>query len=282
MGTGEAQIVGIFLVRNEDIFFERAVRNVVGFCDRILIADNFSTDRTWDIAQQLAREISSVECHRIRRTGDSHELIKHYAGRDVWLFGVDGDEIYDPVGLARFREELLGGKYDDWWVIFGNVLNCVSLDTAAKRARGYLAPPCRSMTKLYNFRAISRWDGPCLERMLGGTPVFEPGYDASLRLNLHEQTPWGTTNFRCLHTCFLRRSGRESEHTTDRPNPVEIAARGFLGKIGLGFLKRRDMGAPANWKQEKYKRGELVDLDVATFFPAPSATCAAPCARASS
>ncbi|MEI9897647.1 MAG: hypothetical protein WDN28_28255 [Chthoniobacter sp.] len=38
-----AQIVGITLVRNEDVFVERAVRNAIDFCDRLIIADHYST-----------------------------------------------------------------------------------------------------------------------------------------------------------------------------------------------------------------------------------------------
>ena len=263
-------IVGIFLVRDEDVYFEQAVRNVTAFCDRILIADNYSRDRTWDIAQALAREYPHIECHRIQRTGDSHTLVQPYAGTRSWLFGVDGDEVYDPAGLRRFREQLLGGQFDRWFVLFGNVLNCTAIDLTRREAAGHLAPPCRSMTKLYNFAAISRWDGPCVERMLGGTPVFQPGFDASLRLNLHEQLSWEESPYRCLHTCFLRRSSRDGRGG-DRPNPVELEARGVLGRIGLGFLRRRPAGTPESWKREKYMRGPLVTKDVSGFFvPVPA------------
>lgn len=259
------QIVGIFLVRNEDLFIGQAVENVVPFCDRIIIADNFSTDRTWEIVQDLARHLDRVECHRIPRTHDSHTLIQPYAGTDTWVFGVDGDEIYDPAGLIRFKKDLLAGRYDDWWVIFGNVLNCIGLDRRKKEAEGYLSPPGRSMTKLYNFKAITRWDGPCLERMLGGTPVFKEGYDLSSRLNLHEQISWEAATFKCLHTCFLPRSSQDLAGRSGRPNPVQLASRGRLEKLGLGFLRTIFHGPKVDWKNEKYRRGDLVKMDVSPF-----------------
>lgn len=261
------KVVGIFLVRNEDIYFEQAVLNVLDFCDWILIADNYSTDRTWEQAKNLANLHKKIECHRIKRTHDSHDLINEYAGTNTWVFGVDGDEIYDPQGLLEFRKELLGGKFDDWWVIFGNVLNCISHDLVKKEATGYLAPPCRSMTKLYNFKAISRWDGPCLERMLGGTPVFKEGHDLSLRLNLHEKISWEEATFRCLHTCFLHRSSQDPPTLRDRPNPVELSAKGRLDKVGLGFINKILNKQRSHWKKEKYLRGDLVRLDVTSFFP---------------
>ena len=33
------RIVGVALVHNEDVFVERAIRNVADFCDRIHVAD---------------------------------------------------------------------------------------------------------------------------------------------------------------------------------------------------------------------------------------------------
>ncbi|EDY19387.1 hypothetical protein CfE428DRAFT_3072 [Chthoniobacter flavus Ellin428] len=119
----DAKIIGITLVRNEDIFVERAVRNVIDFCDRLIIADNYSTDETFEIVSKLAAEFpNKIELHRITDTRESHFLISGFAGSKTWIFAVDGDEVYDPVGLPRLREELLRGDYDDWWIVFGNVL----------------------------------------------------------------------------------------------------------------------------------------------------------------
>lgn len=261
-----AAIVGIFLVRDEDVYLERAVRNVLDFCDRILITDHCSRDRTREIATRLSRESDKIEYTRIRRTGDSHALVQPYAGTKTWVFGVDGDEIYDPAGLARFRAELLDGTFDQCWTVLGNVLNCTALDLTRREATGYLAPPCRSMTKLYNFGAITRWDGPCLERLHGGTPIFRPGVDASRRRNLHEEVPWDDSNYRCLHTCFLPRSSRDVRAGT-RLNIMDINARGWRSRAGLGFLRPRSPDVPDSWKREKYMRGDLITTDVSSFFP---------------
>ena len=48
------QVVGIMLVHNEDRFLDRAARNVLGFCDRLIVCDHKSTDGTGEIARQLA------------------------------------------------------------------------------------------------------------------------------------------------------------------------------------------------------------------------------------
>jgi hypothetical protein len=103
--------------------------------------------------------------------------------------------------------------------------------------------------------------------MLGGTPVFNNGFDASLRLNLHEQISWEDSQYRCLHTCFLQRSSLEPSTRKDRPNPVELSSRSIWDKLGLGFLSKIGKGKKSLWKKEKYLRGPLVTLDVASFFP---------------
>ena len=38
------QVVGIVLVSNEDVFVERAIRNMAAFCDRIYAVDHLSSD----------------------------------------------------------------------------------------------------------------------------------------------------------------------------------------------------------------------------------------------
>ena len=262
----QRRIVGIVLVRNEDVFVERAIRNISDFCDHIIVADNFSKDQTWEIVTLLVKDLVNIERHRIRKPSESHDLIKDYAGTHTWIFGVDGDEIYDPTGLREFRKDILAGRFDDWWVIFGNVLNCVSLDPRAGTATGHLAPPSRSMTKLYNFGLISAWRGPCIERLHGGTPVFKAGYDGSYRLNIHEKTAWEESKFRCLHTCFLRRSSMDRKQTRERPNIMEKSARGLGLRARLGFLRIPNTNTSTSWKRQKYLRGDEVTKDVTCFF----------------
>ena len=245
---------------------KQVIHNISGFCDHIIVADNLSRDQTWEIVTRLAQEATNIERHRIRKPSESHDLIKDYAGTHTWVFGVDGDEIYDPTGLREFRKEVLAGEFDDWWVIFGNVLNCVSLDTRAGIATGHLSPPSRSMTKLYNFASISAWRGPCIERLHGGTPVFKAGYDGSYRLNIHEKISWEESKFRCLHTCFLRRSSKDRQQTRERPNIMEMSARGLGSWTRLGFLRNPDKSTSASWKREKYLRGDPVTKDVTCFF----------------
>ena len=151
------QIVGSVLVRNEDIFVERAIRNVAEFCDRIHVVDHVSSDRTWEILRGLARELDHLDVRRSRNSADAHRLLAPYAQTETWVLGVDGDELYDPAGLARLRSELLGGAHVEVFRVKAHVLNCDELDEPRGSACGWLAPPSRPITKLFNFGAIQSW-----------------------------------------------------------------------------------------------------------------------------
>lgn len=261
------QIVGILLVKDEDLFVERAVRNTMGFCDRLIAVENGSRDGTAAILKKLKTEFSGkIELHHVRSPGISHDLIQPFAGTDTWVFGVDGDEIYDPKGLARMRARLEAGEFDREWCLFGNVLNVRYLNQGAGMAEGHLSPPCRSMTKLYNFNAISAWEGPCHERLHGGRVIFREGYHEKLRRNLHESVTWEDADFRCLHLCFIRRSSLESDAPPPRRNIMDRYAWSFTKLIreAMDFLLRRP---PIDWKEQRYGRGGLVSKPTAHFFP---------------
>jgi hypothetical protein len=261
------QVVGIVLVRNEDVFVEQAVRNVVQFCDRVHVLDHVSTDRTWEVLRELDREYDHLDARRARHAGDSHTLIEPYAGTRTWVFGVDGDELYDPERLASFREELFAGSYDHAFKIASNVLNCVELDRRKQTASGYLSPPSRSITKLYNFAAIESWAGDGSERLHGGTIVFRDGYDERSVDNIGERTSWEETPLRCLHVCFLRRSSRDPGPTA---RPI-LEQTGMHDRTWRGAVKRRlrPPSPPAetvDWKRQKYMRGDLVRVGASSFF----------------
>lgn len=264
------RITGIMLVKDENIYVERAVRNALDFCDDFIAVDNGSVDCTPEILNRLATEAGSKFIyHRAVHPGLSHELIAPLAGTDTWIFGVDGDEIYDPSGLRRFRKRLESGEFNRDWVVFGNVLNVRYIDLSAGSVEGHLAPPCRSMTKLYNFNAIDAWEGPCHERLHGGRPRFRPGFHEGLRRNLHEVASWDDADFRCLHLCFLRRSSAEPESAKPRRNIMDRYARGWRQRANDLWRRLRGLD-PVDWKEQRYGRGPLVRKPYGPFFPSLS------------
>jgi hypothetical protein len=263
----ESQIVGIMLVHNEDRFLRRAATNVLDFCDRILIAEHGSTDGTWEIARDLAAQHPKIEAHRIRHAPESNEMLQPFVGTRTWVLGVDGDELYDVEGLRRTREEITRGTWDQWWVVFGNVLNCVELDETSRQARGWLAPPCRSMTKLYNFAAVRSLDPVAKQRLMGRHDVFNEGYHSGLRHEIYKTLSWDEATFRCLHTCFLQRSSSQAADPRGRENLTELGKYSPLAWLRRGWARLQGRSAESRYKTEKYRRGPLVTVDASPFFP---------------
>ncbi len=246
------------LVRDEDRFVEWAIRSAIDFCDEFLVCDHESQDETPVILGRLANEFGTkLRVRRCRDSGESHRMIRAYAGTKTWIFGVDGDEIYDRAGLRRFRSRLESGEFDRWWALFGNVLNVKRLDLPRGVADGHLAPPCRSMTKLYNFAAIEDWSGNIVERLHGGHIRFRENFHERLRLNLHEQAAWDAADFRCLHLCFLERSSRDAENAAARQNIMDRHAWS-LGKFLARLRGALGGRKPVDWKEQKYACGPLV------------------------
>jgi hypothetical protein len=268
--AGTRQIVGIVLVRNEDVFVRQAISNVARFCDRIHAVDHASTDATWPILRDLDAAYDHLDVRRTHDATASHALLEPYAGTNTWVFGVDGDELYDPARLAPFRAQLLDGAYTECFKVASNVLNCVELDPERGTATGYPSPPSRSITKLYNFGAIESWANGS-QRLHSGNVVFRRGYGEQSVDNLGERLSWDETPLRCLHVCFLRRSSSEPEAGPDQRGRPNLGESAMLDRSWVGALKRRVRrrdGTPdaSAWKREKYMRGDLTTVDAAPFL----------------
>ena len=267
-------IVGSVLVRNEDVFLERAIRNVAAFCDRIFAVDHLSKDGTWEILKRLAREYDHLDIRRSSNAGTAHRVLERFAGTPAWVIGIDGDEVYDPDGLTRLREALLAGAHSDVFNVKAHVLNCESIDWESESASGYMSPPSRPITKLFNYGAVTAWKGS-LERLQGGQATFRPGYDWETRRWLHETTSWDDDPLRCLHVCFMRRSSLdrtddgEEHYNLDesrqfKRDPLHILLRTIRPpRRAPRIAALHEQGS--SWKREAYARGDLVTVDARPF-----------------
>jgi hypothetical protein len=270
------EVVGVVLVRNEDVFVEQAIRNVAAFCDRIYAVDHLSTDRTPGILRRLASELDHVTVRRSSDAGDSHRWLEAYAGTSTWALGVDGDELYDAAALALLRAELEAGAHADVFRLKGHVLNCIDLDESRAVAKGHLAPPSRPVTKLFNMAAVESWTG-CLERLHDGDAVFRAEYGWDSLRYLSERENWESDLLRMLHTCFLRRSSGDPSHAAVVRRGLPETGAYRRGWRGLAHRLRRQryidprikeyQRAGSGWKQEWYARGPVVEVDAGPFFP---------------
>jgi glycosyl transferase family 2 len=274
------RIVGSVLVRNEDVFVEQAIQNVASFCDRIHAVDHVSTDATWEILQALAGELDHLEVRRARHSRVSHEVLEPYVGTDTWVVRVDGDELYDPDGLVALREQLSAGEFDSVFRVLGNVLHASELDLDERTASGYLSPPSRPISALYNFKAVQSWTD-ALQRLHAGRIAFADGFGWDVVEPLYEQFGWEKSPLRCLHVCFVPRSSSDTSESP-RSNLGELDAyrRGALGTVERAVRRslRRPAGSGAqvamradgvSWKSQKYRRGERVTVDATPFLGPP-------------
>jgi glycosyltransferase involved in cell wall biosynthesis len=256
------RIVGIGLFRDEDRFVERVVHNVLGFCDELILVDHRSKDRTLEILERLASESPiPTTVRRVAYPGESHDLIARYAGSNTWVLGIDGDELYDPDGLSRFRPRLLGGEFDDWWLIRSNALHVTELDDERRTACGYMSPPSPSMVKLHNFSLIESWGGAHTQRLHGTEGLSFKPTGAPRKLELGKQYSWEDSPLRCLHFCFVRRSSRDRGSRirptiSDRNTPARLPVR----------LWRRVNGVAPRSKLEHYREGPLRVVSTEPFF----------------
>ena len=150
------------------------------------------------------------------------------------------------------------------------------LNRAARLASGWLAPPSRPVTKLFNFDAVDSWTGSP-DPLQSGDVVFRRGFSWEARRDLASETTWSTDPLHLLHVCFLRRSSREAGSGEGRANLDESRAydRGLVGTLKRAL--RRPRRAPhlveldrrgRSWKQEWYARGERIAVDASPFLVA--------------
>ena len=265
------RILGVSLLRNEEYFAAWALMNAAAFCDRIIVMDNRSRDRTRSVVEAVAGVHPHIEIMDVRNARRTHRYLEPLAGTPTWVFGIDGDEIYDPVGLAVMRKRLLSGEYDHFWSLSGHSVHTLAVFPEERRAFGYFQPSSRGICKLYNFQAIKNWPGGS-ERLHGGHIIFRPGYDRT-KLDLWKQEPWNEAAFRCLHLCFIPRSSRDEtgelvSNKFGRKNPAELHKERFLYRRLRRTIRRRlksGVGEFRDYKKHTYARGPVGEFDVAGF-----------------
>jgi putative flippase GtrA len=107
-------------VHNEQQALERSVlrlyahmRSTLPYSFRITIADNASTDLTWQIASRLARDVPEVRAVRLAAKGRGRALRQVWAGSDAAVLAyMDADLSTDLAALLPLLAPLLSGHSD--------------------------------------------------------------------------------------------------------------------------------------------------------------------------
>jgi glycosyltransferase involved in cell wall biosynthesis len=246
------EIKAVLLVKNEERFLEQIINTSLCLADEVFVLDNNSTDNTAVIAKSLPG-VTYVPTPDLSK---SHDIVKQWVGKDVWLFGPDGDEIYHPQMLTALRKRILLGHYQHWWMLRGAMLHTTDLNERGGKvwATGYMAPPAHNVVNLYNLSCLKRWrDLPGEHRPLffPRDKVFKPGYSDSQRYRFYDEEDWSSDPLRCLHVRFLPRSKVDNKTTTgNRLNPWDVVHSKELVNT-----------------REIYRVGGKVTQDVTEFFP---------------
>lgn len=266
------RIVGIVLVQNEENFVTWAISNVLEFCDEIIVLENNSTDATWARIEAMAARHSKIKAHRVTQADRTNEYAIPFVGQDVWLFGVDGDEIYDPAGLARFRQRVLAGEFSAAREIRGHTVHARTIDLDGQSATGFVTPAAKAATKFYYAGAIESWHGNT--QRLHGRPVYKDGWEPADRVQSSAHGTWEQADLRMLHLCFFPRStinadvavrqnitDRSFRNVWRRPVFAMLAALG-LDRGRMGDYIRRLAGIR---KPQHYAVGDLEERSIAGF-----------------
>jgi len=236
------KIIGIIMVKNEDIYIRRAIENIEDFCDDIIVIDTGSTDNTR--AEVNKTGVSVYTEYDLKKT---HRFVEQFVNTDTWVFGVDGDEIYDPEGLKMLRKQITNGFYDEFYQVQGRYLHATCINGA--QVSGYEGPPSHTPCKLYNMSKIKKWKTDGKHILFLCRPMITEGIKARALQDTWEETP-----LRCVHTRFLRRSSSEGQDTTGRR---------LHGEDILGYGNRTDRGGTDKINERLiYKKGPIVTKGV--------------------
>jgi len=253
----DIEIIGICLVKNEDIYIKRVLKNISKFCDKIRVIDNGSSDNTIDIVKRLMKRYPHISLEYIRDIHKTHSLVERYVGKKKWVFGVDGDEIYDRHRLYFLRKKILQGEYQNKWMLRGYFYHLVKFNIKTKRAVGFLAPPSKDPNKLYNFSLLKFWPSDniqplfhCQTHIFKNSKYFSHNYPE--KKLLYKTSKWDDCLLRCVHTRMLKRSTKENFNT------IVNTRLNLSNVIDVDNIKHNS--------RKKYRKGKKVEKNVSKFF----------------
>ena len=262
-----SQIIGIFLVKNEENFIAWSLMNVIEFCDQILVLDNLSSDRTDEIVNNIVAAHNHVEIIKVKDANNTQHFLKRFFGTETWVLGVDGDEIHDPSGLIQMRSRIKSGEFNQFWSISSRYLHVTGFNFTDASVSGYTSPPAKAGLKLYNFNAIDNWHSQWRnrERLHGKGLKFRKGYSKKQSYKFSVESDWDSASFKCLHLCFFSRSSVDTDDKSPnllqaRKNPAESRImRRLTRKIERLSSKNSD------YRKKRYARGNVATFDLSSF-----------------
>ena len=246
-----------------------ALMNAMEFCDKIMVLDNMSEDRTYEIVTAIAKEHDHVEVIRVKDGNNTHRYIEGYAGKPVWVIKIDGDEIFSPSGLLKLKNRLHAGEFDNFWMIEAPILHAIGISFEVGKAFGYTQPAARGSMYLYNFNAIDSWRAGRTERLHGLKTKFREGYFWDKAYPYWIYHTWSESELKGLHLCFMPRSPLDTNsylegQWVNRFNLAEIRRDRRLHRRIAHAVSRKYSRQPYT-KMQGYAKGEVTEFDISDF-----------------
>lgn len=90
------KIVSTMIVKNEEDIIEACLNNTLSQCDRVLLADNESSDKTLEIASKF-KEIEIYSFPGLYKHGEAHNMLINKCSEYDWVVPIDADEIWHGI-----------------------------------------------------------------------------------------------------------------------------------------------------------------------------------------
>lgn len=107
------KMIALLRVKNEARWIERVIRSVVPVCERVLVLDDHSTDRTAEIAYNAGAMVFPNPHEGLNETRDKNHLLSiaaTYAQPNEWALMIDGDEELHANDVSLLRSECNTGE----------------------------------------------------------------------------------------------------------------------------------------------------------------------------
>ncbi|MDR1086499.1 MAG: glycosyltransferase family 2 protein [Deltaproteobacteria bacterium] len=232
--TGRAAIIAIdvlILTRNEEANIQACLdgaKNLGSFLGEIIIIDDFSSDKTEEIAVNAGAKV-------IKRALDNFADQRNFALENSlaqWVFFLDADERLSP-SLAKSVQTLVSKG-----IVAAGRLKRRSLAFGTRQRFGPLSPDW--VTRLFP-RSKVKWQGLVHERPIFNLPVI----NLTGCLEHHTYSSW-PRYLEKMNTYALWWA-KEACQTGRSSTPIKALARGGWAFFKMLFGKLGILGGPVTW-----------------------------------
>ena len=179
---------GFLVVRDEDDIIGQCLEHLTSWCDNVFVLDTGSTDKTWEIVNEIARRDERVVPFRKERIkffiGLRGWMLEHYRDRiedEDWIARLDADEFY-PVAPPQFVQTRVARHEGvvHYGIYYFRLTDAdvtawedggeteASRERHIMERRRYFQIGQYSEPRLFRYRRTMRWPPWCSSPLLGG------------------------------------------------------------------------------------------------------------------